>query len=294
MSEHANASPGPVTHPPPVRCPNAGTIFQDRARRFRQLAQRSSSISGYLNLLGDLAEAQHEFVQDALVCQSPEASSGGADASHSFWQDDPAWRETARRLAERLNSSHGPEAPWLAEFRLASNDWLADWAGRLLAGDLDQLDAAKAVLVAGALQVHRTTAASRFDVGQRDFGELDSNCPLCGFLPASSLIQATGAAQGLRYLVCGLCATEWNRPRIHCVHCGSSKEVAYFGVEGTGAAVKAEACAACKSYVKLLNREKDTGLDAFADDVATLSLDLLMAEQGYQRLGFNPLLIPGQ
>jgi FdhE protein len=57
--------------------------------------------------------------------------------------------------------------------------------------------------------------------------------------------------------------------------------------------VKAEACAACKTYVKIMNREKDPQVDPFADDLATLSLDVLMAEEGYQRLGFNPLLIPG-
>ncbi len=294
MSQHASAAPGRGLGPPRIRLPNARSVFLDRTRRFRELAQRTSSISGYLNLLGDLAEAQHEFAQATSVFPNGYPPGSRAPADQSLWRDEPGWHDTARGLANRISSSPAIEVPWLAGFSEVPSELLDDWAGRLLVGDLNHLDSGKAILIAGALQVHRTVAASRSGTEQRDSGKLDSNCPVCGFLPVSSLIQASGAVQGLRYLVCGLCATEWNRPRIQCVQCGFSKDVGYFGIDGAGFAVKAEACAGCRTYIKLLNREKDTQLDPLADDVANLSLDLLTAEEGYQRFGFNPLLIPGQ
>jgi FdhE protein len=58
--------------------------------------------------------------------------------------------------------------------------------------------------------------------------------------------------------------------------------------------VKAEACSSCKSYTKLFYAEGDPRLEPFADDVATLSLDLLMAEDGWVRHGVNLFLVPGE
>lgn len=245
-------------------------------------------------MLGNLAEAQHEATEGAIVHIRAHALSVETLADQPFWQDNRAWHDTARKLAKQLFLSRGPDAPSLAEFSEVPSERFDQLAANLLAGELNELDAGKAILVAGALQVDRTVAASRLDLGQFDFGTPGSDCPICGFLPVSALILAGNAVQGLRYLVCGLCATEWNRPRIHCVLCGASKDVAYFGIDESGPAVKAEACASCKTYIKLLNRENEPESDPFADDVATLSLDMLMAEEGYQRFGFNPLLIPGE
>ena len=58
--------------------------------------------------------------------------------------------------------------------------------------------------------------------------------------------------------------------------------------------MKAEACPSCKSYTKLFYAESDPRLEPFADDVATLSLDLLMAEDGWVRHGVNLFLVPGE
>lgn len=81
--------------------------------------------------------------------------------------------------------------------------------------------------------------------------------------------------------------------RIKCANCDSSKDVAYFGIEGDNGAVKAEACTDCKSYLKILYLEKDTRADPTADDLATLALDVLMANAGMARSGPNLFLHPG-
>ena len=43
--------------------------------------------------------------------------------------------------------------------------------------------------------------------------------------------------------------------------------------------------------MKILYQVNDAALDPLADDVATLGLDMLMAEEGWKRGGRNPFLM---
>ena len=97
----------------------------------------------------------------------------------------------------------------------------------------------------------------------------------------------------LRYLTCSLCAAEWHLTRVMCATCRTTGGISYFSLEGDAGAVKAEACQQCRTYLKLFYLEKGPRAEAFADDVATLSLDLLMSEEGYARGGVNLFLLPG-
>ena len=56
--------------------------------------------------------------------------------------------------------------------------------------------------------------------------------------------------------------------------------------------VRAETCDACKSYLKILYREKSPEADPVADDLATLALNLLVDEAGYDRMSPNLLFAP--
>ncbi len=58
--------------------------------------------------------------------------------------------------------------------------------------------------------------------------------------------------------------------------------------------MKAEACEECRGYLKIVNMEKDPLVDPVADDLATLGLDVLMDEAGYERAGPNFLFVPGR
>jgi FdhE protein len=118
-------------------------------------------------------------------------------------------------------------------------------------------------------------------------------CPVCGSAPVASVVRIGGVEQGLRYLHCSLCDTEWHLPRVQCSNCSNTTELGYFAVEGAGEAVKAEACDACHSYLKQVYMTKAPEVDPVADDLATLTLDMLMAEREYLRSGPNLLFIPG-
>ena len=118
-------------------------------------------------------------------------------------------------------------------------------------------------------------------------------CPCCGSTPVSGVITATGQTPGARYLHCSLCSTAWNHVRAVCINCGESRSLALQGIEGDSGAVKAETCNECHTYAKMLYQARDMKVDPFADDLATLGLDLLVAEAGWSRHAPNPLLLIG-
>jgi FdhE protein len=118
---------------------------------------------------------------------------------------------------------------------------------------------------------------------------------VCGSPPVASVVSGSGAdARPLRYVCCGLCQSQWNEVRIKCTSCGSTKGISYSHIEGASDTVKAETCDECRSYLKILYREKDVTADPIADDLATLQLDILVSEAGYHRVAPNPFLILGE
>src|SRR5262249_19011105 len=148
--------------------------------------------------------------------------------------------------------------------------------------------------LAAALQVHWVARAAA--LGAAAFGKLDvpNLCPVCGSLPVASVL-SMDPVPGVRYLHCSLCCSDWRLSRGVCTQCDAPRDkVAYFHVETGSESVKAEACEECRGYLKIVNRERDPLVDPVADDLATLALDLLMDESGYQRASPNLLFVPGQ
>jgi len=109
----------------------------------------------------------------------------------------------------------------------------------------------QAPLVAAALQVYWNALASQLDATLfRSGGQATGLLPACGSAPVASVVRIGGAEQGLRYLHCSLCDTEWHLPRVQCSNCSNTTDLAYLAIEGGGSVVKAEACDACHSYLK--------------------------------------------
>jgi FdhE protein len=161
-------------------------------------------------------------------------------------------------------------------------------ADAVLAGDVREGDVACAPFVGAALQAWFGALASRLDPASVPRGAGD-RCPVCASPPVAAVV---GGGDRLRYLSCALCGADWNVPRVQCTLCAKDADLSYFHLEGesgtrgdTGA--KAEACAACRAYVKVFDEQKRPGAEAAADDAATLALDLLLAEDGWRRAGVN-------
>ena len=114
----------------------------------------------------------------------------------------------------------------------------------------------------------------------------------------AGVIRHRGKYNGLRYLVCALCACEWHAVRVKCVYCEQSKGLQYFSLEDDRhvagqAPLRAECCLECHSYLKLVYLESDAQSETLSADLASLALDMRLDQEGYQRLAPNLLLAPG-
>lgn len=296
--------PGTLERPagelPFLRMPERG-LFSARAERLNALAT-GHALGDYLRFLAALARAQHSAL--GLVSNVPLPTNeqlarcrehGLPPLGTQGWTRAPVWRDVLRHILASLESTTMPEAARAAIARLEKTDdaGLERLADELLAGDYAQLDRASAPFVAAALQVYWLHMAT--SLGLEAFGRIatPSLCPVCGSAPVASVVRIGAAEQGLRYLSCSLCGAEWHAVRIKCVFCDTTKGISYYGIEGGSAAIKAERCDACESYLKILYMEKDPNVDVVADDVASVALDVLMAESGVTRSGVNFFLLGG-
>lgn len=248
----------------------------------------------------------------------------------SRWPREDAWivglRDLLNDLSTRLDPS--PARQLIERLGTASHEHLDSQADRLLNGITLGLDVATAPLISAGLQVYWSSlvAQTARRHGERAFGRTADGtaCPCCGGAPTGSVVRIGGEHAGYRYLQCSLCATQWHLVRIKCAHCESTQGIHYQELQastatlgkagpvagdGTGpdvpaaagrgserrtAAVKAECCDQCGHYLKIAYMDKDPDVDVVADDLATISLDLLLGERGLQPAGLNLMLWYGE
>ncbi|GLU33504.1 formate dehydrogenase accessory protein FdhE [Trinickia caryophylli] len=285
---------------PRIRLPEQSGVFAARATRLSELAH-GHRLSGYLQLMAVLVAAQERAFSGISARMPSDAAMAEAQA-HSMPianaltpGRDPVWRDVLRQLVERVDAA-GAVTPALAalleRLRCAADVELASAADAVLALRFAEIDPAAAPFLMAALQVVWTQVASRLDPRAVPYLEAPGLCPVCGSLPVASIVRIGGAFHGYRYLQCSLCATEWHMVRVKCSHCDSTRGIAYHGVEGGNEALKAESCDECRCYRKIGYQEKDHAFEPLADDLASITLDVLMGEAGYQRASPNPLLWP--
>lgn len=106
-------------------------------------------------------------------------------------------------------------------------------------------------------------------------------CPVCSKEPKIAELREE---EGFRYLYCNQCGFEWNYLRIKCPFCGNDdqQELAYFTIEGEEK-YRVDVCNNCKRYIKTVDFRKTmekANLDV--EDIATLHLDILASEEGYE------------
>lgn len=314
---------------PPVRLPEPRSLFVRRARRLRVLAEATPNLSGYLSLLATLAERQAELVQrleigamtgpsgsaanrpaageqagegQALFSRGHSGNAGEQNAA-ADWRQPPLSLEVAglaavlgpliKQIVHDFPAPSPAVAAALERLDAADAATIAHWLDGLMSAAPNTDDVAVLPFAAAALQALLAQRASRLDAASVSRPGESRRCPVCGGWPLASIRRTVAETPGLRYLHCAFCASEWMHPRIQCVHCGSGEQLAYYGIEGSGVAIQAESCDACRTYLKRIDRDQSPDADPCADDLATLGLDVLMNEQGYQRLGANLWLQPG-
>jgi FdhE protein len=288
---------GEVANPPFAVLPEPARLFERRAERLDALAP-GHELAGYLSFLARLARAQHALQQQLPPpALPPEAALETAQAhgmppvSIDRFAPDELALQTLAALLDALAAQDLPPAPRAAVGDLAGLD---DEARRtmmraVLDGVVPEDAIAEHVLVMAALQVHFARLAAQLDA-ERLTRVADSACPACGGGPVASLVVGWPGAAGTRFCCCSICSTHWHVVRIKCLICGTDRGISYHSIEGGSDVIKAETCEACRAYVKILHHHKDAALEPFADDVASLGLDLLLREEGWQRASANPFL----
>lgn len=277
--------------------PEAEGVFSSRAQRLKALAE-GHAMGDYLRFMAGIAQAQGEALSALPDLTLPTLTQELPPLSATWMRPSTAWHIAFRTIVKQAVSTAPADyaAQLDAELRAMTPQALERCARAFLDGQAIPCSMGMTPLLAAALQVYWTALASRLKPHQLKAhapGQATHDCPVCGSLPVGGIVRAGAAQQGLRYLSCSLCASEWNMERIRCVSCGDNAKVFYYGIEGDKGAVQAETCDACHAYTKLMHMEKEPAVDVVADDLATMSLDILVGEAGYQRFGFNPFLIAG-
>ena len=309
---------------PYLHLPDRAGAFAEREMRLRQRAA-SHGMRDFLLFVADLAWAQQQVLSDHPTVPLPEPAAleaasrlGAPPLPATLWPRDPAWRIGLGRLLDLLlpRLAGSPAAASVRNLRGAEGAWIEQQADRLLNGVMLGLDMAAAPLIAAGLQTywtHLVLATRERDTGARlaPFGRVDDplRCPCCASSPVASVSRIGAAESGFRYLHCSLCSAQWHMVRIKCSQCQSTKGIHYQSLQHADAppddattptigkaprqAVEAETCDECGHYLKIVHMERDPHVEPVADDLATVTLDLLVAEAGFQRHGVNLMLLFG-
>ena len=78
------------------------------------------------------------------------------------------------------------------------------------------------------------------------------------------------------------------------INCNEHKNLEMWSLNEELALVRAETCGDCQSYLKIMFQEKDPNVEAVADDLASIFLDIEMEEKGFARSGLNPFVFPAE
>jgi len=295
-----------VREAPRVVLPDNPKLFEERAARFAQLAQ-GHSMGAYLGLMAQVSRGQQAAIGARAAAPVPPSaleqsrSYGMPPLSAQGHARAPLWRDDLGEIIRVVRAEAAPAVqPTLDRLQAMDEASVEAIADRVLAGTTLDDDAACVPFVGAALQVYFTRLAASLAAADVSHCDVATVCPVCGTRPVASIVRIGGAQASLRYLFCALCQTEWNMARAKCTSCDTDKGVHFLSLaedpdsdQAAQAAVKAEACDECKTYLKLMNQDKDPFVDPYADDLATLALDLLVDEQGFARSGPNLLFHPG-
>lgn len=300
-----------------LHLPQRSSVFAERAMRLRQLAG-GHPMGDFLLFMAELAQAQQDRLEGLPGVPLPDADAldraarlGAPPLPAADWPRDPVWHGVAKVLAAELRGK-APAAAQAALDQVAtgSADWFERQADCLLTGVMEGLELACAPVIGAALQVywtHMACALATHDDGRgQPFGRIDDEtaCPCCGSRPTASITRSSGESLGQRYLHCSLCSLQWHLVRIKCPNCLSTKRLAYHSLDAAGAdeqgstraasaSLQAESCDDCGAYLKIMHTDRDPFVEPVADDLASITLDLLVSEAGYQRHGVNLMLLFG-
>ncbi|WP_248746528.1 formate dehydrogenase accessory protein FdhE [Pseudomonas sp. MWU12-2037] len=294
----ASASSPPFLHLPPP------TLFALRAARLEQLAV-GHPLAEYIGLVAGLCRVQQHLLDQPPSTALPDPERQRLCLEHGLpplAADSLVREDLWLPWLDALLSGYVTTAPAVRQAISTLQDSRAGqrkvWALALLGGQYAGLPAALVPFLGAALQAAWSYWLLSVPNLALKPGDSLSQCPACGSPAMAGVIRHRGKFNGLRYLVCSLCACEWHVVRVKCIYCEQSKGLKYLslGDDGHGAGhapLRAEICPGCNSYLKLLYLEEDAEAEALSADITSLALDIRLDQEGYLRQAPNLLLAPG-
>jgi len=295
----ASASTPPLLNLPPA------DLFSRRAARLHSLAP-GHALADYLHLIGDLCQVQQSLLdhppaaptpapERLLLCQQH----GLPPLAFDSLVREGAWQPWVDALLLRYSPPEQVAVQQaLAALSAADPDQRKVWALSLLGGQFNAVPAAITPFLGAALQA--AWSHWLLDIPSLSLAPCTSlnQCPACGSPAMAGVIRHRGAQNGLRYLVCSLCACEWHVVRVKCIYCEQSKGLTYTSLandrhSAEAAPVRAETCPTCQRYLKQIYLEHDAEAEALSADLASLVLDLRLDQDGFQRQAPNLMVSPG-
>lgn len=277
---------------PPLLFSSPKNLYARRAQRLRQLAE-NHPFRDYLLFAAEVVDAQNLILAENPLEKTEFTFNQIRPLDVEHWQRQAKWREYLTALLAEIKPNANEQMlgtiDWLEK---ASSEELEQLADKLLAQEYSQVASDKAVFIWAALSLYWVQLTQFIPHhATLESGEDLHTCPVCNSAPVASVIHF-GSNQGLRYLHCALCESEWNVVRAKCTICDQSEKLEYWGIDTDKDAVKAEACGDCHSYLKTVYQEKDPYVEPVADDLASLFLDIEMEEKDFSRSGLNPFMFP--
>ena len=273
-------------------------IFALRSDRFTELAgEDGTDWKDYLLFLARVCDVQQALLHhDSITApvtdvesayNLPDIDSAEVPAAFDALLQ-PFYDHIKADLSVQANTS------WQALLAMKPADRHA-LAKRVLSQELTQEDHAYSIWVHAVLQIIWTNWAQQLKETDVHIREEREFCPCCGSDAVGSVILKGADLEGLRYLQCNLCNSRWHALRAKCTFCGNTKDMSFQSIEGKTKGVlhgaSAECCDVCHGYRKTYNLMKEQHADAVADDLASLPIDILLADKGFLRGGINPYLI---
>ena len=126
----------------------------------------------------------------------------------------------------------------------------------------------------------QASAAERSDPSAA--GAIQPRCPCCAEKPVAAVLRP------VRFLLCGLCFTEWEDRRHGCPNCGEADmDKLRFYTDEEFPHIRVEACRTCRVYLKAIDLTSNARAVPEVDELASVTLDLWAAEHGYTKLQPN-------
>lgn len=281
----------------------AADIFRQRALRLNELAAEvSSDWQPYLQLLAEVCTAQQSLLERYTEADWVLPATNEGDLPLT-----PALLSENRGLADQLFTDlyallHEQLSPtavlvWQEILHLSSEERI-QLCQQAINQQLGLAQQDYQIWLNAVVQIIYTLVAGSLAADTVKPCPEPGFCPCCGTDAVGAVIIGHGELEGLRYLCCGLCNSRWHSVRARCSFCDNSRDLGIQRIEqateGVLAATEAECCPSCNAYRKRYRLAKQQYADPIADDLASLILDMLLSDEGWQRGGANPFLLMGK